>query len=241
MDLSSEEKRIIDIFIDLQKDRQKGGTTINLIDKSRKLIPDKEVANAQGDKRKNEIRYNPDFFHGILTNNNENLIRFILLHEEAHISSGKNRIQTYFLIFFGTIITFAILIVFFQLSIQLVFHDKQYEISNFVTVIIFCIVCYFIGAPAIWRHNWDVMFDDELSADKFGAECLFTFLNDPDPSITVTPYFTEEISIKEKERIARKIRKMKLLGVYPDYHPSDAERLERIRQAFPPEYTSSMK
>src|SRR5512138_50998 len=99
MDSMEQEKRINEIFLDLQNDREKNGAIVNLIDKSRTLIPDKKIANAMGDKAKNEIRYNPDFFGRILRKNNENLIRFILLHEEAHISSGKSRVQTQFFLF----------------------------------------------------------------------------------------------------------------------------------------------
>jgi Zn-dependent protease with chaperone function len=241
MELIKSEKRIEEIFYDLQKDREKDGITINLIDRSRRLKPDKDIPNAGGDKRKNEIKYNSDFFHRILLKNDENLIRFILLHEEAHITKGKSRIGTFLYLFLGIVVVLTFFIWISQLSILLVVQEKHYEISNMTAAIIFFIVCYFVGVPAIWRYNWDQMYGDELLADKYGAECLFLFLNDPDPSKTVTPYFTEENSIQEKERIAKKIVKMKFWGVYPDYHPSNSERLVRIRQLFQPESSSSLK
>jgi hypothetical protein len=118
------------------------------------------------------------------------------------------------------------------MSIKLIFQGNQYEIPNLISATIFLVICVLIGIPTIWRYQWDVMFEDEFTADYYGAECLFKYFNDPDPSKTVTPYFTEDSTVQEKERIARKIRKMKLLGVYPDYHPSNAERITKIRQAF---------
>ncbi len=232
MDSMEFEKRITEIFLDLQKDREKKGAAVNLIDKTRTLIPDTKIANALGDKARNEIRYNPDFFERILRKKNENLIRFILLHEEAHISSGKSRVPVQFFLFFGAVLTCAIWLLISRMSLQIVFPDTRYEISTVVSVILFCCACYFIGAPAIWRYNWDVMFDDEFSADTYATECLMNVLNDPDPVTTVTPYFIEEIQVQEQEKIDRKIMLMKHLGVYPDYHPSNAERLDRIQRLF---------
>lgn len=232
MDSKECEKRIHEIFLDLQKEREKDGGIVRLIDKTRTLMPDTTIANALGDKAKNQIRYNPDFFERILRNNNENLIRFILLHEEAHIASGKSRVPTQFYLFFGAVLTGAILLVFSRMSLRIVFPGIQYEISPVVSVILLSGICYFIGAPAIWRYNWDVMFDDEFSADTYGAECLMYLLQDPDPVKTVTPYFIEEIQVQEQDTVDRKITLMKHLGVYPDYHPSNAERLDRIQRLF---------
>lgn len=233
MDLSSEEKRIFDIFNDLQKDRQKDGITINLICKSRNLVLDKKIDNSQGNKSKNEIKFNPDYFHeALLKNDDDNLILFALLHEEAHIRNDKSSIRETFYVFFGILIILSVGIAYSPVSFSLIFQGTHYEISNLISATFFLIVCLLIGIPAIWRYGWDAMFEDELNADYYGAECLSIYFNDKDPSTTITPFFIEDNSVQEKERIARKKQKMKLYGFYPDYHPSNAERLARIRLAF---------
>lgn len=231
MDLSGEEKRISDIFKDLQKDRQENGIIINLIDRSRTLIPDKKTDNFHGDKLKNKITYNPDYFHDVISKYDDNLIRFILLHEEAHVSDSKNRLKEFFYIFIGIVTSLTIIIAIFTGSVRLIFQESQYEIPGMVFALFFLFICLLTGIPAIWRYQWDAMFEDELSADHYGVMCLLKYFNDVDIVTTVSPFFTEEPSIQEKERIARKIRNMKLCGVYPDYHPSNPERLEKIRQA----------
>ena len=234
MNQSNEEERISHIFSDLQKDRQNNGIIINLISKSRKLISDKKIGNFQGDKSKNEIRYDPDFFRDTVSKYNDNLIRFILLHEEAHIFSSKNHTKELFYVFIRIVSLFTIILYFNLLSIGIIFHESTFKIPSMISSIVFFIFCLMVGIPAIWRYQWDVMFEDELTADYYGAKCLSEYFNDLDPSKTVGPYFMEKNSFKEEERITRKKRMMKLWGVYPDYHPSNYERLAKISENFPP-------
>lgn len=234
MDHSNEEERIFNIFNDLQNDRQNNGMIINLIAKSRKLISDKKIGNFQGDKSKNEIRYNPDFFRDTITKYDDNLIRFILLHEEAHISSSQNHTRGSFYVFIGIVFLLTIILYLNLLSIGIIFQETIYKIPSMISSIALLFICLSIGIPAIWRYQWDAMFEDELTADYYGAECLSKYFYDPDPSKTVGPYFIEENSLQEEERIARKKRMMKLWGVYPDYHPSNYERLAKIRKNFHP-------
>ena len=224
---------IFDIFNDLKDDREKDGKTINLINKSCKLILDNKIDNASGDKAKNEIKFNLDYFQDVLSKNDgSNLIRFILLHEEAHISNSKSKVQKIFPYFGGIVVLIALIIVFFPINVHLVIQDKTYVISNFLFALIVPIVFLMIGIPAIWRYQWDIMYDDEIFADHYAVECLIQFFNDPDLLKTLSTFFTNDILIREERKIVWKKIIMKLVGAYPDYHPPNSERLARIKQAF---------
>ena len=90
--LSPDEERLYEIFRDLQNDRKENGKTINLIGKNRKLTPNNKAFNFQGDRIRKQINYNPDYYRKNVAKYNDNLLRFILLHEEAHITRSKNKL-----------------------------------------------------------------------------------------------------------------------------------------------------
>ena len=229
---SSSEKRILDIFNDLKMDRMKDGETINLIDKNRKLIATKNAINFQGDHLKKQIKYNPDFFQNHLSKSSDNTIRFILLHEEAHLTKGKNHL---FMIF-GVLVIIAlasIFLMFSPISAQAILFGNTVAFSNFLLSVFFLLISLMIIVPASWRFLWDSMYDEEINSDRYGAESIVVFFNECDPANVAKDLLMADLTKSERDNLNLLTIILKILGTYPDCHPSAYVRVEKIRENFP--------
>jgi len=232
MELSTEDKRLADLFLDLQKDRLKDGKTINLISKDRKLIPDYKVDNFQGNKVKKQIKYNPEYFHENVAIFNDDVLRFVLLHEEAHVIRSRSKMSYFVYISPIIILILGAIFLCYPISLIITFQDNQFILSNIPLFVIVLILALLIGLPILWRNSWDVMLDDELDADNYAAECLYLFFGIQNPAATIYPYFAKEPSEKEKQKSKKRKCNMKIIGTYPPYHPANCVRLEKIREKF---------
>lgn len=240
MEISESEKRLFTIFNDLKKDRMKDGKIINLIDKNRILISTNNTINFQGDHLRKQIKYNPNFFHNHLSKLNDNVTRFILLHEESHLSKGKNHL---FLLFIPlmTIILVSILITYSPINVQVVIQENIFSISSSFLGVLFFIIAILIVVPVSWRILWDSMVDEEINSDLYGAGGLVDFFQEHDPARIVSEFLFVEPTKKEAHRIKILIIVMKIFGTYPDYHPSSYTRIEKIRERFPTNYSLKLK
>ena len=232
METIDSEKRLLEIFNDLKKDRMKNGKTINLIHKERKLVADKNTQNFQADHTQKLIKYNPDFFHNHFLKSNDNVIRYVLLHEEVHLSKGKNYS---FLLFIPSIVIVLIsaLIMYSPISAQLTFQEYTLIFSNIVMGIVFLTLMLLIIISSSWRILWDSMYNEEINSDLYGAECLVDFFHENNPANIAGEFLLMKYTEKEEQRIKRLKIIMKIIGVYPDYHPTECERIEKIREKFP--------
>jgi Zn-dependent protease with chaperone function len=223
------DNRLYEIFSDLKKDRIKNGKIINLMNKNRKLVATKNAINFQGDRLKNQINYNPDYFQNHLSKSSDNIIRFVLLHEEAHLTRGKNHI----LWIFTPLIVVALISCFLMyapISVQIAIQGFNLKFSSFVFGGLFLIIALLIVIPISWRFLWDSMYDEEINSDLFGAESLVDFFNENNPEKIARELFEQESTDTETKRIKLLVFVMKILGVYPDYHPSNYVRIEIIRK-----------
>lgn len=93
-----------------------------------------------------------------------------------------------------------------------------------------------IFIPASWRFLWDSMYNEEINSDLFGATCLVDFFNESDPASVARDFLMWNLTESETRRIDFIIIVMKILGTYPDYHPSVNTRIEKIRENFPSLY-----
>lgn len=236
MEPSDSEKRINEIFTDLKKDRVKDGKNINLIDKSRKLVATKNVINFQGDHLKKKIKYNSEFYTDHLSHSSDNVIRFILLHEEGHLANGKN----YLLLIFIPLIVIAfvsVLIMYSPIRLQFFFQEYSILISNFVAGVIFFIFMIMITISTSWRFLWDSMYDEEIQCDLYGAESIVENFEERDPLSVAREFFLDDLTQSETKKIELLVIVMKVIGTYPDYHPSVYARLEKIKENFPSIYS----
>jgi len=229
---SSSKKRICEIFNDLKNDREMDKTIINLIDKNRKIVATENALNFQGDRLKKQIKYNPKFFHNHLSQSSDNVIRFILLHEEAHLAKGKN----YLLIIFGLLVTISatsLWIMYSPISALVKIFDNNFTVSNFLLGILFLFISLMIVIPGVWRLLYDSMYDEEINSDLYGAKCLVTFFDERDPACIARDALMWNYSESEAKQMDLLIIILKILGTYPDCHPPVCVRVKKIRENFP--------
>jgi len=230
MELSSEEKRLYTIFKDLKSDRISEGQIIHLIEPKRKLEHDDGCLNFQGDKLRNKIVYNRNYV--INGKFDDNTLRFVLIHEEGHIRKGKSKILLYIILM---LVIFAILAFYLfnnPVNIIITTMDEQISLSQILSSILILGLYLFIIIPIIWRFNWDTMFNDEFIADNYAAENVQKFFSENYPSAKLNQFLSLEPTVQEQKRINTILVLMKILGSYPDYHPSGCIRIEKVREKY---------
>ena len=190
------------------------------------MIPDESTLNFQGDKATKQIKYNPVYYHDNISIFNDDVLRFTLLHEEAHIIRSKSKMSYFRYVTIFLIILVGVFFFAFPLSLILKLPTTELAISSIPLYAIVMVLGLFFCLPIVWRYSWDTMNYDEFDADDYAAGCLFKFFDIQNPAQTVLPYFKKVISEKEKQKTKKLKFKMKLVGTYPDYHPANCERLE---------------
>lgn len=232
METSDSEKRLLEIFNDLKKDRMTDGKIVHLIHKDRKLVADKKALNFQADHARKIIKYNPDYFHNHFLKSNDNVIRYILLHEESHLSNGKNY-SLFFFIPSIVILLIGAIIMYLPISAQLTFQEYTIFFSNIVMGIIFLTLILLIIISFLWRILWDSMYNEEINSDLYGAKCLVDFFHEKNPADIAQEFLLMKYTEIEEQSIKRLKIFLKIIGAYPDYHPHAYERIEKIREKFP--------
>jgi hypothetical protein len=227
------DQRLNQIFSDLQRDRFHNGRKVNLIDNNRKLVATENAINFQGDHLKKVIKYNPTFFENHFSKCSDNSIRFVLLHEESHLTKGKNYLFLFAIpIIFITLIT--LYLCYSPITLALVYNSEfSFNFPNRVLGILFFIIALPIAISITWRFLWDSMFDEEINCDIAAAEGISFFFEEKDPANCAQESLMQESTEQEKKDLRLLKIIMKILGFYPDYHPTNCERIEIIKEKYP--------
>jgi Zn-dependent protease with chaperone function len=201
----------------------------NIIDKKIEITLDTKTSNFQGlnifsIKR---IRYNPTFFQEALANYDDNIIRFVLLHEVGHISSGTwLRIEN-------------ILVAIAAVTISIVFLIN-YFYDDFLVRLLLWMLIFGILALAI-RFLIQSMFKSlknlEYQADKFAFEKMRTHYEIPNPCSFIDDCFDAMTAIQQDASLREKLKPtyfqkmiIKMCALEEDYHPTNEERVLRLKK-----------
>jgi Zn-dependent protease with chaperone function len=186
--------------------------TKQLIDQERKLVSDRFVSQFQGIFGK--IRYNEQFCNRYLEDLDDNVLRFILLHEEGHLKSGTKLPSP----------VFAIIVILFIVCIYI------YQISLLISIF----YLLFLLALA-YRVLFITLYKEEFKVDLFAAELMKNKFDIKQPSQLLSRFLRsveEKGYSKKPNRVSQLVLLifMILTGIFPDYHPANCSRILNIER-----------
>jgi len=216
------DKRLNFLFIELQDEEK-------IIDKNIKLTIDTKTSNFQGlnifsIKR---IRYNPIFFQESLANYDDNIIRFVLLHEVGHISTGSwLRIE-------NIVVTIA---AFTLLSIGMVdFFIQDFLMRLLLWVLIFGLLMLILRF--LIQFMFKSMKNLEYRADEFAFQKMREHYEISNPCSFIDDCFNAMTAIQQDEKLREKLKPTffqkiiaKSCGLEEDYHPTNEERVNKLKK-----------
>jgi Zn-dependent protease with chaperone function len=222
--LSSDE-RVKRLFSELQEK--------NIFDRKIKLIEDKKISNFQGLNffgMFKQLKYNPIFFKNFLAQYDDDIVRFILLHEAGHIETGSLfRIENILaaLIFVIIVVSFCIWV--FLVGIFVLIASI---ISGAIVVAALCLIV---------RLSLKSLKEGEFSADDYSLQMMIDNFQILDPCSLIDKVFGAMDSIENKtnyhafsEEILGNKRSQKFLlkmsGLQNGYHPTNKERADHLRK-----------
>jgi hypothetical protein len=173
---------------------------VNLIESNRKLVATENAMNFQGDNLKKVIRYNPEYFGNHLSKCSDNSIRFVLLHEESHLTKGKNTLILFAIPVFVTAII-TLYLCYSSIALALVINGEfLFSLPNIVLGILFFIIALPFTISITWRLLWDSMYKEEINCDLAAAESIAIFFEEKDPANCVQEFLIQELTEQEGKK-----------------------------------------
>jgi Zn-dependent protease with chaperone function len=201
----------------------------NIIDKKIKLTINYKTSNFQGlnifsIKR---IRYNPVFFRESLSKFSDDIIRFVLLHEVGHISSGSwLRIEN--IVAVVTIVAIATIFV-----INNIFHDFLVRFLLWVLVFGALVLTIRVLVQSMFKSLKNL----EFQADEFAFEKMRINYEIPNPCTFIDDCFNIMTAIQKDVNLREKLKPtffqkliVRLCSLEDDYHPTNEERVIRLKK-----------
>jgi len=226
MVIVDEKDRLKQLFFELRDDRK-------IIDKKIELVEAPKTPNFQGLNIfgfRKLLRYNPSFFK-ILSRYDDNIIRFVLLHEAGHIESGSLlRIENILVAIISMIIVdTAIIMIFLSGLLQLI-------------VLIISVIIIVAILILILRLSIDSMKNNEFVADENAFRKMRGCYQIGDPYVFIEKVFEamdsigndtiyKEIGNEIKENGGKILKLiMKYSGLDKGYHPTNEDRVNRLKR-----------
>lgn len=198
--------RLYRIFEELQ---QKG-----LIDRERRLVQCPFTLSMRGCAALNSIRYRRAFYERNLSWASDDTLRFVLLHEEGHIRRGSSRVSA----------LLALPILPYLLLLHQPYADSLFrgilpflQIGTFPTVKIALVAALALTSLLGYRAYYRRMYDEEFTADRYAAEVMRRHYRIRDPGALLQTLLSGLRAVPGHFRSE------------PDYRPSIAERVQRVR------------
>jgi len=204
MNEKSDSSRLHALFEDLKKK--------HLVDQNRKLVSDRFVSQFQGIFGK--IRYNEQFYNSYLVDLDDNVLRFILLHEEGHLKSGT---KLPFPAFGAVVILFLVLV-------------YRYQIGLFMSIFYLLFLL-----AVVYRGLFITLYKEEFKVDLFSAELMKNKFDVKQPSQLLKQFFRGIDGYRNRTNSKNNSRLILLIfmivtGLFPDYHPADCSRILNIER-----------
>lgn len=210
------------LFLELQNEKK-------IIDKKIKLVETKFTPNFQGlnffslFKR---IRFNPVFFRECHSKYGDNVIRFILLHESGHISTGS-WLRNENILASAAIV--AIIINIFTFFFADRFFGFIIGMSALVVIVLF--IRFLI------KFTLNSMKNDEFTADEYALKKMKEHYNISNPCSLIDECFNALQSIQNDPSYNEKQKMnlflvivVKLIGLSEGYHPTIEERIKWLKE-----------
>ncbi|KUG19723.1 MAG: hypothetical protein KO206_00390 [Methanomicrobiaceae archaeon] len=220
------ENRLIRIFNEL---KEKG-----LIARNRRLIPNPFVSSFQG---LFVILYSRKNIRHMMSRLDDNALRYVLLHEESHLRKGafSNLKVVLFPLVAGLILFAYPFHMLIDLGLQA--GNTCVMLSQFgsaVPAALAAIVFALIAIPLFYRLFYHELHQDEFDADRYAAETLKEHFSIDRPSEILDTALTciQGMITVENQNVASRLFSglILVLGIYPDYHPPVAARVETVRR-----------
>ena len=221
----SSDERVKRLFSELQEKK--------IFDRKIKLIEDKKISNFQGLNffgMFKQLKYNPIFFKNFLAQNDDDIVRFVLLHEAGHIETGSLfRIENILAALIFVIIVMSFFIWVFLVGIFVLIASI---ISGAIVVAALCLIV---------RFSLKSLKEGEFYADEYALQTMQDNFQISDPCSLIDEMFSAMDSI-ENETNYRNFSKeifgnkrsqkflLKVSGLQNGYHPTNKERAEHLRK-----------
>ena len=212
MDKADDDSRLHRIFRELQG---KG-----LIGRERRLVQCPFTPSARGCPALNCIRYRRAFYERYLLGASDDTLRFVLLHEEGHIRSGSSLLSA-----------LPVLLALMLLPAVLPFLQAGGPLVRFASIALLAVTVF-----SIYRIYCRRMCDEEFAADRYAAEAMRCCYGVKDPGSLLQNLLTG-LRVEASAEPAQHRRTYGGLsrvipGLFrsePDYRPSIADRVQKIR------------
>jgi Zn-dependent protease with chaperone function len=220
----SSNERVKSLFSELQEKK--------IFDKRIKLIEDKKISNFQGLNFFTifkHLKYNPMFFKNFLAKYDDDIVRFVLLHEAGHIETGSLfRIENILATLIIVIVLLCFLIWMFLVGIFVLIASI---ISGAIVIVALCLIV---------RLSLKSMRESEFYADEYALQKMQDNFQISDPCSLIDKMFSAMDSIENEmnyhdfsKEIFGKKRSHKFLfkmsGLQNGYHPTNKERADHLK------------
>jgi Zn-dependent protease with chaperone function len=205
------------LFLELQ---EKG-----LIERDRRLVRCPITLSMRGSSFLNCIRYGPRFCEESLSGFSDDVLRFVLLHEEGHIRKGTSLLFSFMII--------PVLLYLIALHQPVTIEALHLGIlsslpAGGLTVAKISLIIALLTVPVTYSRYYRSMYDEEFGADRFAAEAMRQYYKVTKPSALLSALlaglWTDESADTTKKRFG-------LLRQRGEYHPPIHERVRRIRDS----------
>lgn len=208
--------RLHRIFRELQ---EKG-----LIGRERRLVPCPLTFSMRAYPALNCIRYRRGFYDRHLSRASDDMLRFVLLHEEGHIRKGSPLLS----------ILPALPILPYLLLLHLPSIDALFPgllpAAKIVSITVILLAVFFS-----YRAYYRRMCDEEFTADRYAAEAMRRCYRIRDPGTLLQNLLSDLVAgrlASSRRRHGGLLRVISgLLRPEPDCRPSISERVQRVRDS----------
>ena len=193
--------KVRSVFNELQKD--------GWLNKNRQLIPSKNLKNFKA-RGQNKIKYDPCF--NVISKDS---IKFILLHEDGHLSQPQ---RTHRVIFYLFLTAIPYYIVFIYLNII------EFDFISRIFSLLFWILIYLILFILLLKLQQSKIHQDEYDADSWSKSMLLGIDASKDASKIA------QVAFQEMRAIVPSKNNIIIDFFRSIFHPTDAERIQRLSE-----------
>jgi len=220
--MADDNPRLYRIFRELQ---EKG-----LIDRKRKLVQCPLVLSIRGCPALNCIRYQAAFYEKTLSRVSDDALRYVLLHEEGHIKEGSPLISVLPAL---PLLPCLLLLWHPPLDSLLPGVLPYLQVTGLPIVKLAFLLPLLLLVFFAYRAYYCRMCDEEFTADRYAADAMRRCYRTRDPGALLQNILSGLLAGVPASRRRRVSGPAQTnpgpLRSRPDYRPSIAERVERVR------------
>ncbi|WP_332450625.1 M48 family metalloprotease [Methanoculleus sp.] len=231
--MADDSPRLHRIFRELQK---KG-----LIGRERRLVECRFVPAIRGCPALNSIRYRREFYERDLSGASDDTLRFVLLHEEGHIREGSSLLSV-----LPALPLLPCLLLLWRPPLASLFPGvvPYLQAAGLPVVKVAFVLPLLLVVFFAYRTYYRRMCDEEFTADRYAADAMRRCYRTRDPGALLQEFLSglrTGVSASGRRKPGDPAQAIPgHLRPEPDYRPSIAERVERVRERLIEERPRSM-